>query len=654
MKQKQKKPRAKKRSKKAAKRSRARRWVGSKLGLKLAGGALFALTILWTTSGFLVFQHQRAALYDAIDSKGTRIAEIASIGSVQPIADEELDALAAHAERMTGQTDEISLVRFERADGLVLAEHPPGPVASTPVDGSPRRLRFYTAPITDDGKELGQVLVGMSLENVNAQLNEHLGILLRNSAAAFLSMAFVLVFLVRRLVGAPLRILDRSAARIGRGDLEEPIDVKRNDELGRLAGTLDKMRSNLRRSYREIHQQNEALRLADQAKDEFVANMSHEIRTPLTAILGGAELLLDDRADVHERREQALSIRRNGKHLLEILNDILDLSKIQAGKLNIELRRCAPIQIIGELASLMRPRAQEKGIGLIVEFSGAMPETILSDPTRLRQILLNLIGNAIKFTRSGEVRIVVRFDQGATPEDSQVNVEVHDTGIGMTEEQSATIFESFTQADTSTTRRYGGTGLGLAISRRLARALGGNITVRSEFGVGSVFSLTVNTGPLKGVQMLREPDMALEAVPGEEPGEDGEQIRLCGRILVAEDSPDIQVLIRFVLEDAGADVEVVGDGLAACLRLEDPSASFDVAIMDMQMPTMDGYTATRELRSRGYNGPIIALTAAAMASDRERCLEAGCDAFVSKPFEGPELLSVVRHFVVEGSLRKAA
>ncbi len=390
-----------------------------------------------------------------------------------------------------------------------------------------------------------------------------------------------------------------------------------------------------------------AAEAATRAKSEFLANMSHEIRTPMTAILGFAENLLDPDLPEEERLAAVHTIQRNGQHLLQLINDILDISKIEAGKLEVEHIICSPIQILADVRSLMQVRADQKGIKLDVDFDGPMPKHIHSDPTRLRQILVNLVGNAIKFTERGGVRIVARFLEHADGVNGQptVQFDVIDTGIGMTPEQKAHLFQPFTQADTSTTRRFGGTGLGLMISRRLARMLGGDITVESQPGRGSTFTVTIATGDIDGVEMINDPAAELaRAASSTDPGVPVKpNRRLNCRVLLAEDGPDNQRLIVHVLKKAGADVTVVENGQqaieAAMAAQEDQP--FDVILMDMQMPVMDGYQATAELRRRGYDRPVIALTAHAMATDRQKCLEAGCDDYATKPIDRRKLIDLV-------------
>jgi signal transduction histidine kinase/ActR/RegA family two-component response regulator len=391
------------------------------------------------------------------------------------------------------------------------------------------------------------------------------------------------------------------------------------------------------------------------AKSEFLANMSHEIRTPMTAILGYADLLIDENLG-SSAQEKVETIKRNGEYLLTIINDILDLSKIEMGKLVVEHIECSPRQLVSEVASLMRVRAEAKKLRFSVEYDGAIPATIRSDPTRLRQILLNLTGNAIKFTETGEVRLVTRL-VNADRNNALLEFQVIDTGIGMTPEQQASLFQAFTQADTSTTRKYGGTGLGLTISRRLADMLGGDITVESKLGEGSSFRVTVSTGPLDGVEMVSGSDQLRCSEDRAEVGTSRQAAtgRLDGRVLLVEDGPDNQRLVKCILTKAGAEVTVAENGREAVdliLGRDDDEhrsaggdARFDVVLMDMQMPVMDGYTATRTLRARGYKGPIVALTAHAMSGDCDKCLRAGCDAFATKPVKRSTLIELVSRYL---------
>lgn len=336
----------------------------------------------------------------------------------------------------------------------------------------------------------------------------------------------------------------------------------------------------------------------------------------------------------------------SAQHLLTLLNDILDLSKIEAGRLEITPEPCRICQVVADVAALMRVRAAGKNLELAVEYQFPVPETVRTDPLRLRQILVNLVGNAVKFTEKGGVRIVVRslVDDAERP---RIEVLVHDTGIGMDADSVARLFQPFSQVDSSRTRRFGGTGLGLVISRRLAEMLGGAVTAESIPGQGSAFTLQVPVGSmdLANVRMIENATEALAAVdePRSEP-----LPTLSGRILLAEDGPDNQRLIAFHLRRAGAEVELVENGRAAlekALAADAQGRPFGLIYMDMQMPVMDGYAATRALRDAGYRLPIVALTAHAMSEERERCLDAGCDGFETKPISPSRLLRTAATFL---------
>ncbi len=408
-----------------------------------------------------------------------------------------------------------------------------------------------------------------------------------------------------------------------------------------------------KRAARELRAALAAAEAANQSKSEFLANMSHEIRTPMTAILGFAETLLEAGLSEEERLEAVSTIDRNGRYLLGIINDILDLSKIEAGKLEIEQVPCAPAATVADVCSLMGARAREKGLTFEVAADGPVPRMIRSDPTRLRQILINLVGNAIKFTERGGVRVVVGM---ATPNRDAaplMRFDVLDSGLGMSEEQVERLFRPFAQADGSTSRRFGGTGLGLAISRRLANGLGGDVwIVATEPGRGTHVRLTVGTGSLVGVELVAQPfdgvGFCAEAVQPavRDPAELGI------RILLAEDGLDNQRLISAMLRRIGSEVVAVENGAAAveqALVALAAGTPFDVILMDMQMPEMDGYTAASLLRERSYPGAIIALTAHAMPGDRERCLQAGCNDYATKPIDRRVLIATLRRWAGERS-----
>ncbi len=395
----------------------------------------------------------------------------------------------------------------------------------------------------------------------------------------------------------------------------------------------------------KVRERTAELERANRAKSEFLANMSHEIRTPMSAILGYAEILRDPDQEPSDRDNSVEIIRRNGEHLLSVINDILYISKVEAGRMTVRRVLCSPADIVTEIGSLMKVRADGKNLSLSIEGEGRIPETILSDPMRLRQILVNLIGNAIKFTESGGVRLVLSLEESAG-EEPKLHFETIDTGIGMTAEEQASIFEPFFQALPRDSPRRGGTGLGLAISRRLAGMLGGTLTVQSNRGAGSRFTLTVGTGSLAGVRMIELGLVELDksrrdAVHGKRQG------GLRGKILLAEDGRDTRNLLAMHLRKAGLEVSTAENGriavdkASAALGNGEP---FDLILMDMQMPEMNGYEATESLRNSGYDKPIVALTAYAMSQEKAKCLSVGCDDFATKPIDRNTLIEIASRY----------
>ena len=386
---------------------------------------------------------------------------------------------------------------------------------------------------------------------------------------------------------------------------------------------------------------------ASQAKSEFLANMSHEIRTPMTAILGFTDLLREDshQGFSQENRLRTIdTITRASMHLMTVINDILDLSKIEAGKMTVESIDTHLVRVLQEVASLMRPRAIDKGLKLAVELQNPIPERIVGDPTRLRQILMNLIGNAIKFTEVGHVNIVVRTES----EEQRVRLvfDVEDTGTGMSPGQVANLFTPFSQADTTVTRKYGGTGLGLTICRRLAEMMGGTVEiVRTAPGEGACFRLTLPLQPVTGTAMVDNLDIVRPTVSREVRES---EIKLNGKILLAEDGFDNQRLIAFHLRKAGAVVDIAENGVVALEMIDkalNDETPYRLLLTDMQMPEMDGYMLARTLRSRNSLLPVVALTAHAMAEDRDRCLNAGCNDYTCKPIDKVTLLDVCQRWM---------
>jgi len=452
----------------------------------------------------------------------------------------------------------------------------------------------------------------------------------------FFVFGLLLAWLIHVIVTRPIFDLVNATRAVSDGDISLRIKTRRTDEFGHLSSFFNQMLDNLQAKQEQLSKAVTEAESANRMKSSFLANMSHEIRTPLTAIIGYSDLLKNETQSEADREDQIESIQRAGRHLLEIINDILDLSKIEAGELMIETLWVSPMEIVKEVEDLVTLRAESKGLKFSVKYEYPLPDLIHTDPTRLRQILLNLCTNAVKFTDEGSVSIRVSF----LPLQQLIQFDVTDSGIGINDSELQRLFRPFSQADTSTTRQYGGTGLGLAISKQLAERLGGDINCISHKGIGSKFTLTVATGEILQEGMLVEPPRAqAKTSRGNTPAKK----YLQGRVLLAEDTPDNQMLISMYIRRTGAEVTVVENGKLAFDRAL--AEDFDLILMDMQMPVMDGVTATRRLRDAGYSKPIVALTANALQQDKEECEQAGTDDYLTKPLDMVSFHAVLNRYL---------
>lgn len=374
---------------------------------------------------------------------------------------------------------------------------------------------------------------------------------------------------------------------------------------------------------------------ANKTKSMFLANMSHEIRTPLTAIIGFAEVLRDDGMMPAKKESARRTIVRNGKHLLSVINDILDLSKIESNKLDIEEVEISFLQLINDVESVFEPQFKEKDLDFIVNYQFPLPKIVVSDPTRVRQILFNLLSNSSKFTERGSVSLTVKFDD----QKECIQISVKDTGIGLSTDQMNKVFSPFSQADVSTTRKFGGTGLGLTISRRLARMLGGDLKVYSKEGEGSEFILTFKTGHVTEMysKISQYQSDSVAKVP------EIDVTLLSGNILIAEDTKDIQDLLAYYLDHKYVEITFANNGEEAVeLAIKN---NYDLILMDIQMPLLDGLGATKKLREQKFTKPIIALTANVMQEDRERYAAEGMVDFIAKPINQKRLYQVLEQYL---------
>lgn len=456
--------------------------------------------------------------------------------------------------------------------------------------------------------------------------------------------AATLYLYVQRTIFSRLQRLRQTVRSIARGgNLMQRVSAEGHDELAQLAHDFNTMVDVIGDSQQAMARAKWEADAANRAKSLFLANISHEIRTPMSAILGYAELLENGALSAEERQQYISIIQQNGDNLLALINGVLDLSRIEAGEIAVSSAVTQIGLLMKEVVLSHRLQAQEKNLELRLEYLTPLPQALLLDAHRLRQILTNLLGNALKFTRCGQVVLEVRWDDVQ----SILVCTVSDTGIGMDAAQVSKVFQPFYQADDSNTRRYGGAGLGLSIAVQLTELMGGQLTAEATPGQGSRFTLQLPAELVPGTRYIQPEDaQAATLVSQQLP-----VISLQGRVLVADDNQVNRLLLRRILMRANLDVEEVDDGQALLERLALDEA-FDLVILDMQMPRLDGYAAARQLRASGFTRPILALTASALQGERQRCLDAGCSEFLAKPVRAEKLLSVCRELMQAG--RRAA
>ncbi|MBN2590086.1 MAG: response regulator [Sedimentisphaerales bacterium] len=444
-----------------------------------------------------------------------------------------------------------------------------------------------------------------------------------------------LMFLIQKIFLGPIDKLTEKYADIDlKCDTDTKLYTDREDEIGRLAKSFNRLIEMLKNKLTEREMTEKSLVLAkkqaedaNQAKGQFLANMSHEIRTPMNAIMGFCQILNDENL-TDEQREYVNIIHEGSKHLLQVINDILDFSKIEAGKMDIELSPCSVARLFGTVESMMRPAALEKALKFEIRQKENLPANIITDSARLQQCLINLVNNAIKFTEKGHVYIFVSLEERKNK--PFIRFDIEDTGIGIPAEKHKMLFKAFTQVDGSHSRKYGGSGLGLSITRQLAELLGGGVSAKSEEGKGSVFSLVIPAG----IDVTKEP--VLEKRLNTKQLRDAknkelEGLKFSGNILVAEDVKTNQMLTTSLLNKLGLEVTIASDGIEAVEKAF--ANKYDLIFMDIQMPNLDGYEAVTILRKEGVKTPIIAMTAHAMKGDAQKCIDAGCNDYLSKPID---------------------
>lgn len=603
--------------------SRLRALWRHRLATRLVAGLLGASLTVGLLASVISGQAEEQVLRRQLVRYGRALAQAAALACPDAILTTDGTTLQGYVDELTSNDALVAFAAVYRAsDGKALAR-------SSAHDVQPGDALAETASIRVGGEEIGRFVLGMSLQPMRQALNTRLLSLFLQTTLTCVLVALVLLLMVRRLVIAPLARLDDCAQRLGRGGLDAAVPPEGGTEIGRLAATLETMRSNLKSSYESLTAQNLRLHELDRLKSQFLANMSHEVRTPINAILSTAELLQDPDLDDGERDDYLTGLRWNANHLLDLVNTQLDFCKLESGNLILERVPCTPAQVVRDVLTCIRPLAQRKYLSLTLDQDESATRSIATDPTRLRQILFNVLGNAVKFTEQGGIDLAVRVrDEAGTP---MLEVRVCDTGVGIPPQFLDRMFEPFTQADGSSTRRHGGTGLGLAIARRLARLLGGDLTARSELGEGTCMTVTIAAPP--ATAPVAAPAAAQTGTTS-----------FRGRVLLVDDAADNQRLLSAILRKTGAQVDIAGDGQQALDQVAAATADgpgYDLILMDIQMPVMDGLTAVRRLRQQGYARPVVALTANATAEDRRRCLEAGCDEYETKPITRANLMRLL-------------
>jgi len=590
--------------------------VRNRLFLAVLGILVPIVWLFWNHGSSM----QREILDNVEGRHGAILAKSAAVFCVDPMLLDDYPVLESYLEQLTAEQDTVRYAQVLNSDGKQIVVV--GDAAQDCRVCSAAIQMSYSGP---DGLpiELGTVSLGLTDGSVAQALAESRWLKLLELLAMAIALFVGLAAVHGWLIGRPLAVLDRQAQRLARGDLQTPVEIVAGQEFGRLANTLDTMRVELAQSDSELREQNQQLRDLDQLKSSFLATMSHEIRTPLNGIMGFTQSLAESELDPSQR-ESVDVIARSADTLMVVLNDILDWSKMEADRLDLDPHPTQLSVVIHDLAQFGQFAASGSNVSVVGVVADQVPPWVLVDGHRLRQVLHNLVGNAMKFTAQGQVTLEVEFVAALGGAKSRLRFSVRDQGIGIPASALEHLFEPFRQADSSHSRSYGGTGLGLAICDRLVEALGGTLEVESVVGEGSTFSFELE------LASVADASTSLTSADRDVPTPPSRPLR----VLVAEDNDVNRLLLERILDRLGAETIMVVNGQEAVDAFAASERGFDLVLMDCQMPKMDGMEATRQIRAREDGQgrvPIVAVTANATAEDRLACIRAGMDDFLVKP-----------------------